>query len=149
MALVRVVEGIIPEQMAQLATIASRGLTQVILGQADIRPGWYQAICWYWDKIMCKCARAMWRFGDVVTKWRFDMSIWWWMRKWLWSTHISSTTIISGIHYITSTITSGDGERERLCGKGGESSGSQRLCRTHGPHYPHPRHTDRCNMQEE
>ena len=36
MALVRAVEGIIPEQMAQLATIASRGLTQVILGQCDL-----------------------------------------------------------------------------------------------------------------
>ena len=36
MALVSVVEGIIPEQMAYLATIASRGLTQVILGQCDV-----------------------------------------------------------------------------------------------------------------
>ena len=30
MALVRTMEGVIPEQMVQLATIASRGLTQVI-----------------------------------------------------------------------------------------------------------------------
>ena len=37
MALVRAMEGIIPDgQMAYLATIASRGLTQVILGQAEL-----------------------------------------------------------------------------------------------------------------
>ena len=42
---------------------------------------------------------------------------------------------------------SGAGEEQRFCGEGGESSGAERLCRTHGPNYSHPRHPDRWKLE--
>ena len=48
MALVRAMEGLIPGQMAHLATIASRGLTQVIGDMStcgNIETCWYVQCC--------------------------------------------------------------------------------------------------------